>query len=475
MAKLEDDVSGLDLSRPHAPRWVASNRLRKLGFRTSVALKHGDGSYMTRGQATDAVIAINRMIRDFEAGRPVSKSPWAHLAPLSQMAAPASEGPRSIGFLLDSFVGVEEKGKPADQWQRPPHPEFLTRAPRTQADMRQRLRRLLDVLANEPYGPPDAGDMPEEAFAEAMARYTRNIALARAAPFMDLVPPPLDEDEELDQKTPLQLAYATLATMINDRTGQPQLTNARLILSYASVWITWVRKSLRGRWANPVRDVDLAVPEGRIVIWEPYEVTAVCAEARKQGWYSIDFAVRLALELSWSQQDVLDLRWGHLRDGRFKHARGKTDTLTETTLTDDGAALIEEIRTHYTAQAGGNVRFLPSEYIIRVDRRYGRRDAGSVGKPWKQGYFRQVFADIRDVALQGANQSKTFMDLRDTAITVMYEAGLTFAEIASRTQHSLTHIQKVIEKHYGKITRAVSDSAAEKLNERQRKTRPPRV
>ncbi len=44
--------------------------------------------------------------------------------------------------------------------------------------------------------------------------------------------------------------------------------------------------------------------------------------------------------------------------------------------------------------------------------------------------------------------SKRFQDLRDTAVTDMFEAGCDIAKIATITGHSLKTVQEILDKHY---------------------------
>ena len=443
-------------SAPHIWRYVPTPARRAAGW-ASVTLLNPDKTHMTKGQALDAAEAINRLIDDYEAGIPVQGQAWAHLNPNIATGITVSRAASdSIGALMTAYIASDEFRK------------GLSEA--TRNDMagvkgdRGRLYRLIETLAGYKEGCPQKRDFPPAAYERAMIDYNTAIERTRNWPVSALVPP-RPKAGEGRIKGPLELAYANLAGMINERTGKPQITQAAAILRYTSMWLSWVKKEKGFIDRNPVQDIDVTEPEGRIAIWPQDRIEAVLTEARRQGWHSVAFACELALELSWSQRDILKLKWGDIRDGRILGTRSKTGIKTETTLTAYGLDIIARIRDHYTRENGENVTALPTQHLIRVDKRYGHEQDSSVGQVWARGYFRHIFREIRDAVFAGYNGTTyTFQDFRDTAITRMWEAGLDFPQIASRSQHSLAHIQKVIEKHYGKITRTISDAAAEKMN-----------
>ena len=438
--------AGLDLSRPTAPRWLAPPRLRKLGFKTSVALKHKDGRYMTEGEAFDAAKAINQMIADLEAGLPIRKHAWSHIAPDAPKAAPQSA--TSIGALIDEYKASKK---------------FKAKAATTQSNYSGALHRLMETIAGFPGGDPAMDkSLPASQRIAQHQQYDDAMATAKATDIIELC---------TDDK-PLQVYYDDLAEQINPDTGHPQVHNANAVLAVTSAWLTWVSKqTVNGRRPipfNPARDVEKQATRGRVVIWEDGEIERVIAAARAGGWTSVAFAVELALELSWSQCDILNLKWGQLRPGhRVRGERSKTGNLVHTSLTEIGKDLFERMRAHYKAAHGNNIEPAPDAPILVADDIAGRFSRGAAGKPWKPGNFKHRFIDIKRSCSPPIE--KTFQDLRDTAITRMKEAGLTDHEIQSRSQHSLQQIRNILDKHYGLTTLEIADDAAEKLNAKSRR------
>ena len=100
----------------------------------------------------------------------------------------------------------------------------------------------------------------------------------------------------------------------------------------------------------------------------------------------------------------------------------------------------------------------------------------ATGRQWKQSRFAEAFRRVRsqavkDLAAKGwpddtlaAMQTKSFRDLRDTAVTLCYAAKMTIPQICSRTFHSPQSAQAIIHKLYGFISQDMSDEAADQLD-----------
>lgn len=81
------------------------------------------------------------------------------------------------------------------------------------------------------------------------------------------------------------------------------------------------------------------------------------------------------------------------------------------------------------------------------------------GTPWCKDTFRHRFADVR---ARAKVQDLTFRDLRDTAVTRMYEAGATALQIASWTGHTLKTVHQILE-HYIDHTQEAADEVGTRL------------
>jgi integrase len=86
---------------------------------------------------------------------------------------------------------------------------------------------------------------------------------------------------------------------------------------------------------------------------------------------------------------------------------------------------------------------------------------GNVGTTghWNKHTFRHMFADLRTKA---GVQDLEFRDLRDTAITRLYEAGATAEQIASWSGHTLASVVAIL-KHYIDHQQAVADDVGDML------------
>ncbi len=175
------------------------------------------------------------------------------------------------------------------------------------------------------------------------------------------------------------------------------------------------------------------------------------AGAEAAGYPSIADSLVLGVDLSWSQQNRLALTWPQVRpDGRVRGTRPKTGAVMETPLLESLAKpRLNAIRQRQLDAYGSVVQ--PTHVLICED----------TGAPWKADWYRHKFREIADSL---GLQHLTDQDLRDTAVTITYEAGLTEPEIASRTGHSLKRIREILDAHYGQITRVVADNGKRKLD-----------
>lgn len=450
MTKQPPDHRGINLSRIGQPRWIASKSLRAAGWASSCALKNPDGSYMTAGQAYDAVNAINRMIADYDAGLSISHCAFAHLAPRTKAL---SRSTRTIGNLAQAWLNSND---------------FQELRPNSRRSYSSFLSRLLECLAMCPDGHPDRQNLHGAALEKYRLRYETNMLKMAKMDINELLDPNLWEK-----------IYSTLKTQINPQTGLPQLANANHIIRTAKAWLTWIRKTYKTFLPfHPLSGFDMIPTSGRVVIWTRDEIKSFCDYATNLGWHSQSLAVELALELSWSQSDLLALRFGQFIHGighdnngksypvmRVRGTRSKTGNMTHTTLTKTGRALYDRAVLMWRFRNGHNENSdavpSPSDFVLVVDSVPGRAQRSGVGNGWKPDYFKHTHATLR----AGAGiQGKTFADLRDTAFTMAMEAGLNEHETLSRTQHrSPESVRLMGQKHYGMTTTKISDAAARKL------------
>lgn len=405
--------------RDGRPRWIPSPTLRKAGLKGQ-DLKDARGQWLARGASIDAADALNKAAAQRRAG----------LAP-----APRAEDRRSIGALLDAYLGDPAR-------KLAPSREFD--AIKNKADRRSKLSRMVDVLAGYTQK-PGPGAKPAELEAYAAARAT-----VRAFSIDVLEPPAFEDTPDLSEaQGPLYDLYWKL----HDHVG---LNMAHGVLSDVSAWLEWCvkRRALRQNWAKLV---DRETPPGRIRVATWDELRALIAAATDAGLHSIADSIILGVDLSWSQTDRLGLTWGQISaDYTVKGSRQKTGRKGETPLLEAlGRPRIDAIRRRQADLYGANVK--PTHVLV----------CELTGKRWSARYYREKFAEIRAAAALKVPSCATVkdLDLRDTAITVGKAAGLSAEQIATRSLHSLKRIHDVLDKHYVELGQEIADAGASKLNE----------
>lgn len=401
--------------RDGRPRWEPSPTRRRQGWK-GADLKDARGAWLAKGAAIDRAQAIGAAIEAWAAGAQVPAG-MAAFAPAGSCAAPAPGagvlGPRSIGALLDAYKA---------------HRAFTDLAPRTQADYANKLDRFLQVLAASPADDAD--------------KVKTKIGALRAESIDTLSPPPFDApDGEVFE---LEHAYDVLIDLAGDHM-------ANGVMACVSAWLGWCVKKRRVWATNPAQLVSRKTLDGRIVVYDWAEIEALVRAADTLGRASIGDAIVLAIDLSWSQQDLLALDWGQVSpDHHVRGKRLKTGNVGNPQLLPLGQARMDLIRARW---AGAKVR--PTHVLV----------CEMTGRAWAADTFRHEFALVRAAAAKTAPGvlAKQFRDLRDTSITYCIEAGLGLEETCSRTLHSPDRAQAVISKHYGAIRQGVADEGAKKL------------
>ncbi|MGH6956929.1 MAG: hypothetical protein ACREEW_09740, partial [Caulobacteraceae bacterium] len=317
------------------------------------------------------------------------------------------ESAQSIGALVDAF-------------RADPRPRRRALGEATRADYRSKLKRLLETIA---------------------AAQRTSVETLRAQPVALLLQPAPGSGR------PFLLAEAY--EMLIDEAGEHM---AHGTLAVASAWLSWVQKKKNLLPVNPAMSVARSTPEGRIVVFDWPEVVDLVRAAEALGLASIGDAVVLAVDLSWSQQDLLALTWGQVgKEGHVRHRRIKTGVAGNPMLLAVGRERMAAVKARWT---GAKVQ--PAHVLICEE----------TGRPWRSRLFQEAFAHVRAwaAAERPSLASKQFRDLRDTAVTYAQEAGLTVEEICSRTLHDPKRAADVIRKHYGALRQDLADKAAHTLD-----------
>ena len=167
------------------------------------------------------------------------------------------------------------------------------------------------------------------------------------------------------------------------------------VLACVSAWLGWCVKKRRVWPTNPAALVTRRAPAGRIVTWSWPELVALVRAAEAASLPSIADAIVLAVDLSWSQQDLLALTWGQISDdGHVKHRRIKTGVAGNPPLLAIGRARLAEIRERWAdakvrpthvlvCEMTGN-RWEPARHLpprLRRDPRRGRDRGQAVPRP----------------------------------------------------------------------------------------------
>lgn len=282
-------------------------------------------------------------------------------------------------------------------------PEFHRTAPRTQKSYRAELDRI------EAW----AGDVP-----------VRAITAKRVKTFYGALARPDGEG----RPTTLASANATLRVL-------------RLLYSYA------MSEDLAD--ANPARAVKLIGTPPRVEIWLPSQIALMVEWADAMDLFSIGDAVLLAKYSGQRQGDVLRMRGRQRQDRRIRVKQGKTGTWVDVPETPKLTDRLDAAR----ARLNRFDNACP-ELII----------AEATGRAYKGDHFRHSFATVRAAAAREdpAIAGLKFLDLRDTAVTALAEAGCTVPEICAITGHAEPSAHAIL-KHYLAVNSAMASAAIAKL------------
>jgi integrase len=201
---------------------------------------------------------------------------------------------------------------------------------------------------------------------------------------------------------------------------------------------------------NPTERVKMKAADPRIRIATQDEINALMTVADRTD-VELGDAIMIALYTGQRQADVLKLRDADIVDGRIRVRQNKT-----------GARLA--------------VRALPQllDRVAMAKQRKALADFGHVetvvvnhagdGCAFTSGRFRERMVTLKAEAAKVCKSVATlkFLDLRDTAITRLANAGCTIPQIAAISGHSLQSITNVL-KHYLEANVEQADAATEKL------------
>lgn len=441
MANIRKDVPAGWVWEDGKPKWNPSPTLRRQGW-TGARLTDARGKYLERGASIDAAQAIVQAVAGWKAGALVPAQ-YAAFAPEGACDAPRADpadNPLSIGVLIDAYLDSNELKHRKDGTARPAA---------TLRDYRGKLKRMVDVLAGYTDLPGDNA----KADPKLMAAYAERFAAARALDVFALEP----TEGPAGMLDPLYNVYWKLH-------AKGAKHQAFGVLACASAWLAWCHRRKSRTIHNWAGDVDRETPPGRIRPWTFQELAAIVAAADKLGLHQVADAAILAIDLNWSQVDVLNLTWDRVLDepgGGVRvmtglEGRQKTGRVGGVPLLQMGQRRLKLIRERQQAMDAHPIK------VIHLPRQRKRaRKAGA-----DSDFFRPLFSEVRALAAQKLPSCAelTFADTRDTGISLARAAGLDNDQTASRSLHSRQTVNAMMDRAYGEIGPAIADTGHAKLD-----------
>lgn len=391
--------------------WTPSPALRRAGWPTvrlpDVLGSRAQGDRPGSG-ALGAADAINAEVAAWRAGTgpgPTDRRPAAPGAPPVQTVQPGT-----LAHAVRLFTGTDER----------PSPRFARLASASRRDYRRYLRLLEDW----------AGDQPIRAITAPMAQ--------------DL--------------------YETLLQAGRHAKANAAIRVLRLLLSDAQ------RRGLVSQ--NVARRPGMIGTAPRVRIWTRAEIAAVVDWADALDLPSIGDAVLLAAYTGQRQGDLLRLAWqqieapiGAAGSGHVVRLKqGKRGALVAVPLVP---AVVDRLA---DARRRQRTHGLPARDLAPV------LPCELTGRAWVADTFRHRFSEAREAAAKDvpsllglpastgrpAQPAATFLDLRDTAVTRLAEAGCTVPEISSITGHAAESAHQIL-RHYLASTSEQAAAAVAKL------------
>lgn len=396
--------------REGRPRWEPGPTIRARGFQGR-DLKDANGLWLTRGAAIDAAETLNRAVKD---GTEAPRPPRA----------------RTMSALFDALRASPKFQGKEDRSNKPRTAvEKLKIADATRAGYRQHLN-LLEKWC---------GDVPAAALTPAsIEEYYHLMAEGRG----------------------LAMANANMRVL-------------KLAFNYAIKKLRWLD-------FNPVSAVEMADTDGRLVFYEPEEFGALLAAADYLGLASMGDAIVLGALTGQRKADLLALPEGDLAGDHYvihQHKRGREAFVP---FVRPLRARIEAMRARKRAAWPG-VHHTLELICTRTGKPYhaGGKEfdeefrlvrAFAAGLPWAIEDALRGYGGLpparRNLPFTPQPQllGKFFSDLRDTAVTWLFMAGCTVAEIANITGHSLRTAKAILDKHYFGRNEEMAASAGVKFD-----------
>lgn len=257
---------------------------------------------------------------------------------------------------------------------------------------------------------------------------------------------------QLERKV-IKAYYEKLYNEVGEHTAAKRLTLLKLVLGYA-IDIEWIN-------TNVVKSIKIKTPARRTVIWNNDEITEFIKQADLMGLPSIADVTIIAVHTSQRQGDILKMTESQFNEHNVFLKQGKRGAISDVILTPLAKQRITAAikRNHETRN---KLNVINASKPMFVCERTLEKKAGP--QTWQQKTFNTWFNKIRDAAAinQPSIKDKKFLDLRDTAITIMAKSGSSAIQIASVSGHSFDSVTTTLE-HYVVRDKEMSDETMNKV------------
>jgi len=174
-----------------------------------------------------------------------------------------------------------------------------------------------------------------------------------------------------------------------------------VIAAFSAAW-TWGQSSTVWRLGlNPRHQLKLPRPDGRCVLIEVHELTALVRAADAMGRASIGDAVMLGLFTGQRQNDRLTIGDDGIIDGRRRFRQRKTNMIVEIKEAPALLARLDDARRRVTElMVKTGVRERPNTIVVDE----------STCAPYETNAYRHRFDDVRTIAIHGWIEGETVGD-----------------------------------------------------------------
>jgi hypothetical protein len=393
-------------------RWEPDPKSRRAGWK-GLDLKDPFGSFLSLGPAIELATLINTAWEDWRDGRAAVPPRWAHIAP----EGVSTTGPvNALGAVWDRFMASTDT-----------------------EDLRAKTRR---DYANK----------------------FRSFCLSwgdtdlRTLDIADLVP-------EMDASGRI-ISHNIIADWHEAKCKAGAKHQANSTLAVLKLLINWHMRQCPGHLPfNPARLVKRKKTKGRIMPLPMDIYTAMRDTAHSIDLPEVADFMELTLDLFWRPADILSLQWSDFSEDGFVYAHiAKPDERRMTAYTDLARQTLARIRARRAAQG----RISPWVIVASTTGRPFATLEGDTPGATEQDVrnFRERWKKVQAALADTFPEAKQFtpQDMRDTAMTLSNEAGLSTWQRMARSQHSDPASADAMQaKHYGKISREIHHQSAAKM------------